>query len=116
MSEIGIKSRMESRIENGARISIESETDTETKNGLGFKTSLGSSVSRIRIENDTGIENDINRYKRKKNYVHAGAAAGINYMSKSPTRKYRTTSAGQLVFYKNKVSKIDVMVLNETKT
>ncbi|GBP92354.1 hypothetical protein EVAR_65144_1 [Eumeta japonica] len=48
------------------------------------------------MENETGSEIDIDRYKRRRNpsYVRAGEAAGINYTGKSPTRKRGTTSAG----------------------
>ncbi|GBP60197.1 hypothetical protein EVAR_81342_1 [Eumeta japonica] len=88
---------MENRIEDGARDRIESETGTKLRTGLRSKRSTGSKVAGIGIENDTGIEIDICRYNRRKIiYVHADAAAGINYYytGKSPARKCRTTSSG----------------------
>ncbi|GBP68764.1 hypothetical protein EVAR_83496_1 [Eumeta japonica] len=62
MSRIGIESWMESRIENGARIKMKSENECGTKRVTGTG-----------IENDSGIEINIDRHK-KKFYIHAGAA------------------------------------------
>ncbi|GBP50652.1 hypothetical protein EVAR_34160_1 [Eumeta japonica] len=72
-NRIEIKGGTESRIENRARIRVESETETEIENGTSVENECGDgirvkSVTGIGIENGTEIEIDIDRYQRKKNH------------------------------------------------
>ncbi|GBP80170.1 hypothetical protein EVAR_97364_1 [Eumeta japonica] len=63
-------------------IRIESKNGAEIEDGdWGRMRVWDQKCDREEIENEVGIEND---------NVHAGAAAGINYMVKLPTRKCKT--------------------------
>ncbi|GBP01087.1 hypothetical protein EVAR_2345_1 [Eumeta japonica] len=105
-SGIGIDSETESIFENETRIGIGNGNDTEIKNGTRVENNSGheiriKSVTGIGMENENGIDIDIDQYKKKNLlYVHGGGFVGFNYADKLLSKKCRTTSAGQLELYK----------------
>ncbi|GBP66432.1 hypothetical protein EVAR_88766_1 [Eumeta japonica] len=85
---------MESRIENGAGISIESETGTRIENKTGVENECAvKRVTRIGIETRP-MEITIDRYKRKNQSfcIRAAAAAGMNYKGKSPKKQVQNNN------------------------
>ncbi|GBP86276.1 hypothetical protein EVAR_56831_1 [Eumeta japonica] len=82
----------------GWRTGPESESkarlEPNLKTGPSTITCGIKNVIEIGIESDTEAAMDIDRYKRKKNYIHAGAAAGIYYKGKSLMRNAFTLAIG----------------------
>ncbi|GBP33897.1 hypothetical protein EVAR_21008_1 [Eumeta japonica] len=102
-SELKVGRRAESRTER--RSKSKARQEPKLRMVLGSKRMWAgpeSNVAGMEVENEIGIEIDIDRHRKKLVYVHAGAAAGIDYTAKLPAKKCRTTSAGPARLYTNR--------------
>ncbi|GBP13782.1 hypothetical protein EVAR_8005_1 [Eumeta japonica] len=70
MGESELKARQRAKSRTGPRSESKTKSEPKSRMGLGSKTNVGigseSSVTRVGVENETGIKIDIDRYRRRK--------------------------------------------------